>query len=177
MPAAYRTAPTLTAEQITRFWSKVAKAGPDECWLWTGIPRREKGYAEFRVGPRKIRAHVLARFLVTGEWPGELETCHSCDARYPSGDITYRRCINPAHLWLGTHAENMADMVAKGRNEENQVKGERHGSSKLTAAQVLEIRRLHATGSFTLTELGIRFGTTFTNIHNIVTRVSWRHLL
>ena len=169
MAAVNSTAPTLTAKQVARFWSKVAVAGPDECWPWTGrLPKR--GYGYFRVGPRKMRVHILARYLSTGEWPGTLETLHNC----PGGDLPC--CCNPRHLWVGSHADNMRDMVAKGRNKPNQVRGERQGQAKLTADDVLEIRRLYATGDTTVRKLAARFGVCSSAIHHILKRVNWHHL-
>ncbi len=106
--------PTLTAEQIAHFWNKVARAGDDECWLWTGSLARD-GYGKIVIDYRQYRAHVLARYLSTGTWPAPLFTCHACD---------HPLCCNPAHLFLGTQADNVADRTRKGRS----ASGDRHGS-------------------------------------------------
>ena len=92
---------------MTRFWSKVQKT--DGCWLWTGSRNRTWAYGRFRSGPgrRSVLAHRFAWELVHGPIPGGLFVCHHCDN--PS-------CVNPEHLFLGTHTDNMRDMVNKGRD-------------------------------------------------------------
>jgi hypothetical protein len=87
--------------------------------------------------------------------------CHRCDV--PA-------CVNPAHLFLGTHADNMADMKRKGRNPTGN--GEDNPRAKFTADQVLEIRRLYGTG-VTQVELGQRFGVAQAHISQIVLRKIW----
>ena len=72
-----------------------------DCWIWTGT-FSSKGYAKFD----SKEAHRLAYERFVGPIPAGLLACHECDNP---------KCVNPAHLWLGTHADNMADMKAKGR--------------------------------------------------------------
>jgi uncharacterized C2H2 Zn-finger protein len=114
----------LEEEFVSRFWAKASRGGPEECWLWTGH-RNGDGYGKVRRGRRMDGAHRVAWTLTYGAIREEMEVCHRCDALYPAGDITYRRCVNPAHLFLGTHAENMADMAAKGR-QQNMRRGDAH---------------------------------------------------
>jgi HNH endonuclease len=96
---------------IERFWEKVDRRGPDDCWLWTAATSRD-GYGRVGVGGREggsQRAHRVSWELHYGRAPGGLCVLHNC----PGGDNPL--CVNPSHLWLGTNDENMADMKRKGR--------------------------------------------------------------
>lgn len=93
----------------SRFWSKVdTSAGLFGCWLWTGATAR--GYGTFGSGGqfgRNVLAHRFAWQRKNGPIPAGMVICHSCDNP---------PCVNPAHLWIGTHADNVADKIAKGRS-------------------------------------------------------------
>jgi hypothetical protein len=114
------------------------------CWLWTGT-WDENGYGKMIGG----RAHRISYAMHVGPIPAGLCVLHRCDT--PA-------CVNPAHLWLGTHLENMADMGRKGRSR----------CKKLNATQVLEIRDSRET----LVTLAEKFGVTFGMISHI--RRRWR---
>jgi hypothetical protein len=86
-----------------RFWAKVSKG--DGCWIWTGS-RNPKGYGRLNTGNRVRLAHAISWELSHGAVPDGLWVLHRCDNP---------PCVRPDHLWLGTAADNTADMVAKGR--------------------------------------------------------------
>src|SRR5688572_10218451 len=91
---------------VDRFWEKVAKAGPDDCWLWTaGL--NNTGYGSIGGGGKSFMAHRLSYLWANGSLPSDRAVCHSCDER---------RCVNPKHLWLGTKGDNNADRHTKGRS-------------------------------------------------------------
>lgn len=179
-----------------RFWPKVDQRG--DCWLWTGSINNY-GYGMIAAGGRGgkvLKAHRVAWELTHGPVPDGLEVCHTCDQP---------RCVNPAHLWLGTHTENVRDMWRKGRGArlvgdaspatqhpermsrgdqhgsrtkpERVPRGERQGNAKLADVQVREIRALYATGKHTQTALGARFGVSQVLIGLIVREKAWKHLL
>lgn len=151
----------------TRFWSKVDKTAPSGCWLWTASVNAN-GYGMFRVDnarPTKL-AHRFSYELAHGVNPGQMHVCHQCDTP---------RCVNPAHLWLGTDADNLADMRAKGRaNDSVRAKGEQHGCAKISQAQALAVlaqprAESHASIS---RRLGVGYGT----VKRIRNGLAWKHL-
>ncbi len=157
-----------------RFWRKVQKGGPDDCWPWLG-EKAHHGYGKFTPNPKRrdengwrpkaIPAHRLAWEYTNGPIPEGLECCHKCD---------YRRCCNPSHLWLGTHAENMRDCMIKGRL--NTRRGSKAGPSKLSERQVVEIRTMYRPGVVSLNMIARLFGVSKRAILFIVQRRSWKHV-
>ena len=118
---------------MDRFWAKVRRAGPDDCWLWTAYADR---YGCFRFNGRVAKAHRVAWELTNGPVPSGLCVLHRCDN--PA-------CVNPGHLFLGTDADNVRDRNQKGRQARGQAHGHytspRRGNRKLLPIQAREIRR------------------------------------
>lgn len=106
----------MPAHRITEadYWTRVDVRGPDDCWLWQGASSGG-GYGAANWANRQERAHRLACGL-TCCWPTpDVQVNHLREGRYAPGDLTYRRCCNPAHLYFGDHVQNMADRTRSGR--------------------------------------------------------------
>jgi hypothetical protein len=154
-----------------RFWKWVQVKGPDECWPWLGWrqyrkPRGSYSKPGWGAGPKKDRKHLVpsrvAYWLAHNEpLPVDLLVLHNCNNPL---------CCNPAHMRLGTHRDNMDDMIKAGSQ-----KGERNVNSKLTAAQVETIRHQRAHG-MTLKALGDLYGVSLSMIDLICRGVSWPHV-
>ncbi len=96
----------MTESDIKRFWSKVAKGAPTECWPWQGALTAHGGYGAFRLSGITQRAHRIAYFLAKENLDHNLEILHSCNNP---------QCCNPAHLRQATHAENIQQANQQGR--------------------------------------------------------------
>lgn len=152
----FRRPPHWTLAQTLAHYSAPR---PNGCRLWRAYQGRH-GYGLLRWNGLQL-AHRLAWESVNGPVPDGQCVCHKCDV--PS-------CVNPGHLWLGTKADNNADMVAKGRQA--RVCGERNGNAKLTDTQVRAIYRAPDTQR----EIAARFNVDQALVGRIKTGKIWRHL-
>jgi hypothetical protein len=139
---------------------------PNGCWEWTG-GRNRNGYGKLKIAAKERLAHRVAYEAANGPIPPGLFVCHSCDNP---------PCVNPAHLWLGTPADNTADMVRKKRyfNWRGLRSGEDNPKAKLSNADVLEIRQLR--GLETQRSLGRRFGVGADVVCRIQKGLAWAHV-
>lgn len=131
-----------------RFWAKVDKSG--ECWEWTGSTGSH-GYGQIKWGARPKLAHRISWEMHHGRPPCAC-VLHTCDNR---------KCVNPAHLFDGTNADNMGDKAKKGR-----------AAKKLNAATVLEIRK----SKVGIATLGRKYGVAKQTIWDIRKGITWQHV-
>lgn len=123
-------------KRIHLFWKKVNthNGNPELCWEWLW-GRNANGYGVFKFDGKYIATHRVSWMIVNGDIPEGLYVCHSCDNRL---------CVNPNHLWLGTHQDNMDDMFQKGRYKGGFKKGNKirnYKYSEETYRKVIELRR------------------------------------
>jgi len=137
------------------------------CWEWQAY-KNEAGYAIMSLNNKTTRVHRIAYELYNeSKIPNGLIVCHSCDNPC---------CINPEHLWLGTHADNVNDKVNKGRAMGGSNKGEINPQRILNEYEVLEIREKYSTGNYTQEELGTEYSVSRSAIKMVVNRNNWKHI-
>jgi hypothetical protein len=144
--------PRTCLPDAVRFWARVDRSG--ECWLWLGS-HHEFGYGWFWANGRSWNAHRVAWELTNGVIPSGRVVMHTCDNP---------PCVNPAHLRLGTVADNQSDMAAKGRSTKGRPRPPR---TVLTDAQVRELRALSRSG-MAASNLAARYGMDATSVHAIL---------
>lgn len=149
-----------------RFWRHVEVGDCESCWNWTAYIGTA-GYGRFNIGHNTIKnAQRIAWILTYGDIPDGLQVCHHCDNRL---------CCNPKHLFLGTNYDNVMDKVKKGRVYNGNQSGEHNNASKLTFAQVNEIRKLRNDGT-AMKDLSNLFGISRYQIWNICTFRAWKNI-
>ena len=131
------------------------------CLLWLGATNGD-GYGNIQLNGRVHKAHRVAFAEKVGPIPPGVHVLHRCDV--PS-------CVNPAHLFLGTHAENMVDKVKKGRLK--RMRGEKNGRAKLCSADIVAIRALR--GEMAHEKIAHLFGVSRQLIGRIQSGKRWTH--
>ncbi len=175
-----------------RFWRKVNRCVADECWNWLGA-KTGNGYGAFKAHGKTMPAHRFSYEVGCANIPVNALVCHHCDNPI---------CVNPKHLFIGTHGDNMRDMRSKNRNitgdkhfsrlfperlargdrhglrlhPECVARGERNGNAKLDSDDVRKIRKAIADGGASQRDIAKRFNVTKHVVSKIKLLKSWRHV-
>lgn len=139
-------------------WARVERGKATDCWLWTGARGCQMGYGSLTFHAKRYYAHRVAYEFANGPIPAGSSVLHTCDNPI---------CVNPAHLFLGDHKINAADMVRKGR--------ETTPSAKLSPEQVVSIWRAVQRGE-RLAVLARQYAVTSGCIYGIKVGKRWRKL-
>ena len=134
------------------------------CWEITGWID-ENGYGRASVNKKYFGSHRVSWVLNNGEIPNGMYVLHKCDNR---------KCVNPDHLFLGTHQDNMDDMNKKGRY--CTLVGESARNVILTEEEVNQIRLKYIPYKYTQQMLADEFGVCAPLIHRIIKRDVWKHI-
>ena len=149
----------MTNLEIGRFEDKFWKGEPFECWLWRGSIT--KGYGKFRLDGKIVLAHRIAYLLEYGKYDENLDVCHTCDT--PA-------CVNPNHLFLGTHQDNMRDMLAKGHHPYIGKVNPTSYVRQLTDDEELEIAQLYKSGGWSQRRIARHYNISQALVFNITRR-------
>lgn len=146
----------------SRFWECANRSSDDECWLWSGL-RDKDGYGKlaskhYRCG--YVRAHRYSWEVFHGEKPSNM-VLHTCDNP---------PCVNPNHLFSGSHRENMLDRVGKGR-----FIGEDMPISKMTKRMVSECRDRFSAGEL-MVDLATEFNISNSSMFAAISGITWKHV-
>lgn len=147
-----------------RFESKTMPEPNSGCWLWMAyVDEIGYGITVFRRG--QYKAHRVSWTIYRGEIPDGLKVLHKCDVRC---------CVNPDHLFLGTQADNVRDMFAKGRNRSPKpLRGDANPMARLTGEHAWAIRHMVRLKLFTQAEIARDYGVSPMTISRIINNQTW----
>lgn len=153
-------------DMVTRFWSKVDKKAPNDCWEWTAYTEKGYGRCAWTGNTGQTWAHRFSYESTYGKIPKGKMVLHSCDNP---------PCVNPKHLRVGTQKDNMRDMSIRGRNTSSRNRGSSNGGSKLTesnARGIIQGRRL----GLSLKDLSMLYGVAESQVSEISNGNRWKHV-
>jgi len=157
--------------RIARFWRRVEKKGPNDCWLWRGTRQKTRakggkhwlGYGYVQVQGHDMAAHRYCFILMHGPIPDGFIVRHSCDVPL---------CMNPAHHLLGTQIDNVNDRVQRKRAKA--AAGEKNGRAKLNITEIQALRHRYFITRETKAQLARDFNTSQSNVRWIVQGHTWK---
>ena len=149
---------------MNRFWDKVNKSAPNGCWEWIGA-KLPYGYGVIGISGKNVYVHRYSWELhYGGKIPADKCVCHHCDNP---------RCVRPDHLFVGSQADNMKDMISKGRDRK--AIGIAAGKTKLTPEKILEIR-MWLFLKYSIRTIASRYGVGKSAIQDISSGKTWSHV-
>lgn len=151
-----------------RFWSKVAIGEPLSCWEWTasrGSNLPGHNYGKIGVDGGNRFAHRVSWILANGPIPIGMDVLHHCDNP---------PCVNPSHLYLGTHTDNMRDRSVRGRFPS--TAGSLHPEAILTEQAVMDIRERRRNGDHRVQATAAEYGISVSTYWAVVLYRSWKHV-
>jgi len=158
-------APTPKRPSIRqRIASQVEPRG--DCLEWNGN-RYPNGYGRISYRNKERLVHRLVYELENGPIPPGMVVCHACDNK---------ACVNAAHLFVGTQADNLEDMTRKGRRVTPDRRGERNGRARTTPEQVREVRRLRRETDLTCRVIAERLSLPLSVVEQIASGRTWKHI-
>lgn len=151
----------------SRFWSKVKRAGPDECWEWQAY-RDPNGYGRIGfAGRSNTTASRVSWALQVGPIPEGLFVLHHCDNP---------PCVNVRHLYVGTPKQNMRDFMERGQGDYGDRRGSKNANARLSERDVIEMRRERSERGTSYSNIGAQFGITTQYAWLIVNGKRWAHV-
>jgi hypothetical protein len=177
MPIVSNPIAEISSFDKERFWSKVNIGNPQECWNWKcGL--FASGYGQFRLLGKPVKAHRISYAIANGNLPTTMFVIHKCDNP---------KCVNPSHLSQGTHLDNMRDMKEKSRAARGDwngsrlypqrlARGETQHLAKLKTQDVIDARRIYATGAVSYGKLAIIYGVKRFTITQAIKGRTWAHI-
>jgi hypothetical protein len=156
----------VAVDPVYRFHESYVPEPNSGCWLWLGSQRGSMGYGSIKIKGKNVVSHRYSWEIHYGEIPYLSLVCHTCDN--PA-------CVNPSHLFLGSHKDNRADMFKKGRQNckgPTTLKGESNPSAKLSQLQADEIRK----SGMKINDLTKKYGVSRSTVFRIRNGKLWNQL-